>query len=71
MSHRRLVLVLGASLKGLGAAGLDMDKEDKRVQALITEAEKNRPRPISIAPFEVSVIPVNVKNREVLLPDEA
>ncbi|OGD18539.1 MAG: hypothetical protein A2W03_05225 [Candidatus Aminicenantes bacterium RBG_16_63_16] len=38
---KTLVLVLGASLKGLGAAGLDMDKEDKRVDALIAEAEKN------------------------------
>jgi hypothetical protein len=37
---RTLVLVLGASLKGLGAAGLDMDKENKRVEALIAEAEK-------------------------------
>jgi hypothetical protein len=39
---KTLVLVLGASLKGLGAAGLDMDKEDKRVDALIAEAEKNK-----------------------------
>lgn len=39
---KTLVLVLGASLKGLGAAGLDMDKEDKRVSALVAEAEKNQ-----------------------------
>jgi len=37
---KTLVLVLGASLKGLGAAGLDMDKENRRVEALIAEAEK-------------------------------
>ncbi len=37
---RTLVLVLGASLKGLGAAGLDMDKERERVKALITAAQK-------------------------------
>jgi len=39
---KTLVLVLGASLKGLGAAGLDMDKEDKRVDALIAEAGKKK-----------------------------
>lgn len=37
---KTLVLVLGASLKGLGAAGLDMDKERERVTALVTEAQK-------------------------------
>lgn len=37
---KTLALVLGASLKGLGAAGLDMDKENKRVDALVAEAEK-------------------------------
>ncbi|MEW5900725.1 MAG: DUF6305 family protein [Acidobacteriota bacterium] len=37
---KTLVLVLGASLKGLGAAGLDMDKERTRVNALIAEARK-------------------------------
>jgi hypothetical protein len=37
---KTLVLVLGASLKGLGAAGLDMDKERERVIALITVAQK-------------------------------
>jgi hypothetical protein len=37
---KTLVLVLGASLKGLGAAGLDMDKERERVMALITAAQK-------------------------------
>ena len=37
---KTLVLVLGASLKGLGAAGLDMDKENCRVDALIAAAEK-------------------------------
>jgi hypothetical protein len=39
---KTLVLVLGASLKGLGAAGLDMDKENKRVDALVTGAEKDK-----------------------------
>lgn len=39
---KTLVLVIGASLKGLGAAGLDMDKENKRVDALVAEAEKNK-----------------------------
>jgi hypothetical protein len=37
---KTLVLVLGASLKGLGAAGLDMDKERDRVRALITAAQE-------------------------------
>jgi len=37
---KTLALVLGASLKGLGAAGLDMDKENDRIAALITEAQK-------------------------------
>jgi Domain of unknown function (DUF6305) len=39
---KTLVLVLGASLKGLGAAGLDLDKENKRVDALVAGAEKNK-----------------------------
>ncbi len=38
---KSLVLVLGASLKGLGAAGLDMDKERNRVAALVTAAGKS------------------------------
>ena len=37
---KTLVLVLGASLKGLGAAGLDIDKERERVMALLTAAQK-------------------------------
>jgi len=37
---KTLVIVLGASLKGLGAAGLDMGKERERVMALITAAQK-------------------------------
>lgn len=37
---KTLTLVLGASLKGLGAAGLDVDKERERVRALTTEAQK-------------------------------
>lgn len=39
---KSLALVLGASLKGLGAAGLDMDKERERVDGLMTEAQKRK-----------------------------
>ena len=35
---KTLVLVLGTSLKGLGAAGLDVDKEKTRVEELAAEA---------------------------------
>ena len=38
---KTLVLVLGASLKGLGAAGLDMDKERSRVMDLAAAAQKS------------------------------
>jgi len=37
---KTLVLVLGTSLKGLGAAGLDTAKEKARVLLLLTEAQK-------------------------------
>jgi hypothetical protein len=37
---KTLVLVLGTSLKGLGAAGLDMDKERARVLELTAAARK-------------------------------
>ncbi len=37
---KTLTLVLGASLKGLGAAGLDVDKERERVRTLVAEAQK-------------------------------
>jgi hypothetical protein len=37
---KTLILVMGASLKGLGAAGLDMDKERDRVTTLVSEAQK-------------------------------
>jgi hypothetical protein len=37
---KTLALVIGASLKGLGAAGLDVDKEKARISALITAAQK-------------------------------
>jgi hypothetical protein len=37
---KTLVLVLGASLKGLGAAGLDVPKEKARVEELVAEAQK-------------------------------
>jgi len=39
---KTLVLVLGASLKGLGAAGLDLDKERDRVKDLLDAAQKNQ-----------------------------
>jgi len=39
-SIKTLALVLGVSLKGLGAAGLDMAKEKERVNMLIEEAHK-------------------------------
>ncbi|OGD28358.1 MAG: hypothetical protein A2Y56_11620 [Candidatus Aminicenantes bacterium RBG_13_63_10] len=42
--HKTLILVLGASLKGLGAAGLDMAKENARVEGLLAAAKaKNIP----------------------------
>jgi len=39
-NQKTLVLVLGASLKGLGAAGLDTNKEKERIAALLAEAKK-------------------------------
>jgi hypothetical protein len=39
---KTLVLVLGASLKRLGAAGLDLDKERARVRGLCDAAQKNQ-----------------------------
>jgi hypothetical protein len=39
---KTLVLVLGTSLKGLGAAGLDLDKERQRISALIAAAQKGQ-----------------------------
>jgi hypothetical protein len=39
---KTLALVLGTSLKGLGAAGLDVDKENARVEALVAEAGKTK-----------------------------
>lgn len=41
LEHQKtLTMVLGASLKGLGVAGLDVDQEKKRVRELISEAKK-------------------------------
>lgn len=37
---KTVALVVGASLKGLGAAGLDVDEEKKRVHLLVQEAKK-------------------------------
>lgn len=39
---KTLVLVLGVSMKGLGAAGLDLAKEKERISTLIKEAEKKK-----------------------------
>jgi hypothetical protein len=39
-NHKTLILVLGASMKGLGAAGLDTDKEKERITQLLAEAKK-------------------------------
>ena len=36
---KTLIFVLGTSLKGLGAAGLDLDQEKKRVGVLLDEAK--------------------------------
>jgi len=38
---KTIVLVIGASLKGLGAAGLDVDEEKRRVQELVEAAKEN------------------------------
>lgn len=39
---KTLVLVLGVSMKGLGAAGLDLAKEKERITTLIKETEKRK-----------------------------
>lgn len=39
---RTLALVIGASLKGLGAAGVDLDKEKGRIQTLLAEAQRKQ-----------------------------
>jgi len=38
---KSIVVVMGASSKGLGAAGLDIDKELKRVKEFLEEAKKD------------------------------
>ncbi len=38
--YKSLIIVMGASLKGMGAAGISIDDELKRVGALIDEARK-------------------------------
>ncbi len=45
---KTLVLVLGVSNKGLGAAGLSIEQEIERVQSIVAEALKNNTRIISI-----------------------
>jgi hypothetical protein len=44
---RTLVMVVGSSAKGLGAAGLDMDKEIARTRALVAAA-RDRKIPIVV-----------------------
>ena len=39
-NQKTLVLVLGASMKGLGSAGLDTNKEKERIRELVAEAKK-------------------------------
>jgi hypothetical protein len=38
--YKSLIIVMGASLKGMGAAGISIDDELKRAAALIAEARK-------------------------------
>jgi hypothetical protein len=38
--QKTLALVLGVSMKGLGAAGLDLDQEKTRVMELVSEAQR-------------------------------
>ena len=38
--YKSLVIVMGASMKGMGAAGISIDDELKRIAALIEEARK-------------------------------
>jgi len=38
--YKTLVIVMGASMKGMGAAGIEIDDELKRTAALIAEARK-------------------------------
>ena len=45
---KTLVLVLGVSNKGLGAAGLSLEQEIERVKNIVAEAIKNNTRIISI-----------------------
>ena len=39
-NHKALILVLGASMKGLGAAGIDTNKEKERIAQILAEAKK-------------------------------
>lgn len=45
---KTLVLVLGASSKGLGAAGLSLEQDMERVKSLISEAKKQGTKLISM-----------------------
>ncbi len=40
LSYKTLIIVMGASLKGMGAAGISIDDELKRTAALIAEAKR-------------------------------
>jgi len=39
--YKTLIIVMGASLKGMGAAGISIEDEIKRAEALIAEARKS------------------------------
>ena len=40
--YKTLIITMGTSLKGMGAAGIDIDLEIKRMNALINEAKKQK-----------------------------
>lgn len=40
--YKTLIITMGTSLKGMGAAGIDIDLEIKRINALIDEAKKQK-----------------------------
>ncbi len=46
--HKTLILILGGSGKGLGAAGVDLREEMKRAEALIAEANRQKIKLIGI-----------------------
>ncbi len=46
--HKTLIIILGGSGKGLGAAGVDIAEEMKRAEALIAEAQKQKIKLVGI-----------------------